>query len=172
MGAILCCSAQASHGGSFPCCEAQALGVQASVVVCGTWGQLLRGMWDLPRPGIEPMSPALAGGFQSTVPPGKLSASFLKVIFSSVQFTYSVVSDCDPMDCSTPGFPIHHQLPELTQTHVYQVMMPSNHLIPVSSCFQSFPAAGSFAMSQLFTSGGQSIGVSASTLVLPMNIRD
>ena len=94
-------------------------GVQASVVVCGTWGQLLRGMWDLPRPGIEPMSPALAGGFQSTVPPGKLSASFLKVIFSSVQFTYSVVSDCDPMDCSTPGFPIHHQLPELTQTHVH-----------------------------------------------------
>ena len=43
---------------------------------------------------------------------------------------------------------------------------------PFSSCLQSFPAAGSFAMSQLFTSGGQSIGVSASTLVLPMNIQD
>ena len=33
------------------------------------------------------------------------------------------------MDCSTPGFPVHHQLPELTQTHVHQVVMPSNHLI-------------------------------------------
>ena len=90
----------------------------------------------------------------------------------SVQFSHSVVSDCDPMDCSTPGFPIHHQLPELTQTHVYQVMMPSNHLIPVSSCFQSFPAAGSFPVSLFFASGGQSIGVSASTSVLPMNTQD
>ena len=42
--------------------------------------------------------------------------------FSSVQFSRSVVSDsCDPMDCSTPGFPVHHQLPELTQTHVHRV---------------------------------------------------
>ena len=38
---------------------------------CGTWAQLLCGMWDLPRPGIQPMSPALAGGFLTTVPPGK-----------------------------------------------------------------------------------------------------
>ena len=45
-------------------------------------------------------------------------------------------------------------------------------LFPFSSCFQSFTASGSFLMSQLFTSGGQSIGVSASTSVLPMNIQD
>ena len=54
-------------------------------------------------------------------------------------------------------------------------VMPSNHLstvIPFSSCPQSFPASGSFQMSQLFTSGGQSIGVSASTSILPMNIQD
>ena len=54
-------------------------------------------------------------------------------------------------------------------------VMPSNHLIlcvPFSSCPQSFPASGSFQMSQFFTSGGQSIGVSASTSVLPMNIKD
>jgi len=54
-------------------------------------------------------------------------------------------------------------------------VMPSNHLIlcrPVSSCPQSFPASGSFPMSQLFTSGGQSIGVSASTSVLPVNTQD
>ena len=53
--------------------------------------------------------------------------------------------------------------------------MPSNHLISVvsfSSCLQSFPERGSFPMSQSFTSGGQSIGVSASASVLPMNIQD
>ena len=53
--------------------------------------------------------------------------------------------------------------------------MPSNHLIfclPFSSCPQSFPASGSFQMSQLFASGGQNNGVSASTSVLPMNARD
>ena len=38
---------------------------------CGSWAQLLHGMWDLPRPGIEPVSPALAGGFLTTAPPGK-----------------------------------------------------------------------------------------------------
>ena len=54
-------------------------------------------------------------------------------------------------------------------------VMPSNQLIlchPFSSCPHSFPASGSFQMSQLFTSGGQSIGVSASTSVLPMNTQD
>ena len=54
-------------------------------------------------------------------------------------------------------------------------VMPSNHLItvvPFSSCLHSFPASRSFQMSQLFPSGGQSTGVSASTSVLPMNIQD
>ena len=48
----------------------------------------------------------------------------------------------------------------------------SSSVVPFSSCPQSFPASGLFQMSQLFTSGGQSIGVSASTSVLPMNIQD
>ena len=48
----------------------------------------------------------------------------------------------------------------------------SSSVVPFSSCPQSFPASGSFPMSQLFISGGQSIGVSASTSVLPMNIQD
>ena len=48
----------------------------------------------------------------------------------------------------------------------------SSSIIPFSSCLQSFPASGSFQMSQLFTSGGQSIGTSASASVLPMNIQD
>ena len=47
--------------------------------------------------------------------------------FSSV--TQSCPTLCDPMDCSMPGFPVHHQLPELAQTHVHQVVIPSNHLI-------------------------------------------
>ena len=48
----------------------------------------------------------------------------------------------------------------------------SSSVVPYSSRLESFPASGSFQMSQLFTSGGQSIGVSASTLVLPMNSQD
>ena len=72
---------------------------------------------------------------------------------------------CEPMDCSTPGFPVHHQLPELAETHVHQVgdaMQPSHPVIPFSSHLQSFPTSGSFLMSQLFASGGQSIGAAAS----------
>ena len=52
---------------------------------CGSRAQLLRGMWDLPRPGLEPVSPALAGGFSTTAPPGKpsLLIFFLTTSFSS-----------------------------------------------------------------------------------------
>ena len=80
------------------------------------------------------------------------------------------------MNCSMPGLPVHHQLPEFTQTHVHWVgdfIQPSHPLsIPFSSCPQSFPASGSFQMSQLFTSGAQSFGVSASASVLPMITQD
>ena len=72
------------------------------------------------------------------------------------------------MDCSTPGFPVHHPLLEPTQTHVHRVgdaIQPSHTLVPVSSCLQSFPASGSFQMSQFFPSEDQSIGVSASASV-------
>ena len=78
------------------------------------------------------------------------------------------------MDYSTPGFPVHHQLLELTQTHVHWVWwcLPtiSSSVIPFSSWLQSFPASGSFLMSWLFASGGPSIGASASVLL--MNIQD
>ena len=95
----------------------------------------------------------------------------LIVQFSSV--AQLCLSLCDPMNRSTPGLPVHHQLPESTQSHVHWVsdaIQPS--VVPFSSCPQSFPASGSFQMSQLFASGGQSVGVSASTLVLPMNTQD
>ena len=77
---------------------------------------------------------------------------------------------CDPMDCSTPGLPVHHQLPEFTQTHVHRnsdAIQPSHLLLsPVP------PASGSFLGSQFFVSGGQSFRASASATVLPMNIQD
>ena len=93
--------------------------------------------------------------------------------FSSV--TQSCLTLCDPMNCSKPGLPVHHQLPDSTQTHVHRVVdgiQPSHPVVPFSSCPQYFPALGSFQMSQLFISGGQSIGVSASTSVLPMNTQN
>ena len=93
--------------------------------------------------------------------------------FSSVQSLSCVQLFETPMDCSTPGFPVHHQLRELVQTYVHQVTDAiSSSVIPFSSCLQSFPASGSFPVSQFFTSGGQSIGASASASVLPMNIQD
>ena len=55
---------------------------------------------------------------------------------------------CDPIDCSTPGFPVHHQSLELAQTHVHQVLMPSNHLIPCCPLFlllSTFPSIRVFS---------------------------
>ena len=96
------------------------------------------------------------------------------IFFSSV--AQSCKTLCDATDCSMLGLPVHHQLPELTQTHVHRVGAAnptiSFSVVPFSSCPQSFSALGSFLMSQLFASGGQSIGVSASASVLPMNIQD
>ena len=82
---------------------------------------------------------------------------------------------CNLMDCSTPGFPVLQQLPELTQTcPSSQWCHPttSSSVIPFSSCLQSFPSSGSFPMSQFFTPGGQIFGASASTSVFLMNIQD
>ena len=78
---------------------------------------------------------------------------------------------CDPMDCSTPGFPVLHYLPEFAQYMSIELVMPSNHLVLCGPLLllQSFPASGSFPMCQLFTSGGQTIEASAS--VLPMNVQ-
>ena len=94
---------------------------------------------------------------------------------SLVQFVAQLwLTLCNPTDCSTPGFPVYHQLLELAQTHVHWVsdaIQPSHPVIPFSSCLQSFPASGSFPTSEFFPSGGQSIGASASASVLPMNIQ-
>ena len=71
--------------------------------------------------------------------------------------------------CSSPAPGVYSNLYPLSQW-CHQTI--STSVFPFSSCLQSFPASGSFPMSQFFTSGGQSIGVSASTSVLPMNIQD
>ena len=81
---------------------------------------------------------------------------------------------CNPMDCSTPGFPILHYLLSLLK-----LMSRSRWCHPAISssvvlffyCPQSFPASGSFPMSQFFTSGGQSIGASASVLAINIQYR-
>ena len=90
--------------------------------------------------------------------------TFHLVIFSLVALSCPTL--CNPMDGSTPGFPGHHQLPELAQIHVHQVgdtIQPSHALL-----FPSPP----LPVSQLLASGGQTIDASASTSVLPMNIQD
>ena len=94
--------------------------------------------------------------------------------FSSVP-PQSCLTLCDPMNHSMPGLPVHHQLPEFTQTHVHQVgdaIQPSHPLSSPSPAHSPPPASGSFLVSQLFAWGGQSTGVSASASVLPMNIQD
>ena len=59
---------------------------------CGSWAQLLRGMWDLPRPGLEPVSPALAGGLPTAAPPGKPSPLFLFGFLLFIHILYSFYS--------------------------------------------------------------------------------
>ena len=96
--------------------------------------------------------------------------------FSLVQWLSHVqLFVTDSMDCSTPGFPIHHQLPELAQTHVHRVgdaIQPSHLLSSPSPPAFSFSWHESLLRSQFFVSAGQNIGVSASASVLPMNIQD
>ena len=86
----------------------------------------------------------------------------------------SRVQLCDPMDCSTPGLPVPHHLQEFAQHHVHCIsdaVQSSHPLTPFSFCPWSFPASGTFPTSHLFASDDQNTGVSASALVLPVNIQ-
>ena len=95
---------------------------------------------------------------------------------TSVQFSsvaQSCLTLCDPMNCSMPGLPVHHQLPEFTQTHIHWVSDAiSSSVVPFSSCPQSLPASESFPMSQLFAWGGQCTGVSVLASFLAKNTQD
>ena len=96
---------------------------------------------------------------------------------SSIQFSHSVISNSlqphepqharPPCPSPTPGvYPYSYPLSQWCHPTI------SSSVIPFSSCPQSFPSSGSFQISQLFASGGQSIGVSTSTSILPMNTQD
>ena len=136
--------------------------------------QLLLSPGDLPYPGIKPGSPAFQVDSLPSKPAGK---PIYLLRFGSVHFSCSVVSDSlrphetqhtrTPCPSPTPG--VHSKSCSLSRWCHPTI---SSSVIPFSSCLQSFPASGSFPMSQLFTLGGQSIGVSASTSVLPMNTQD
>ena len=95
------------------------------------------------------------------------------VVIQSLSCVWLLVT---PMDCSIPGFPVLHHFPVFAQTHVHWVSDAVQSSHPLSShspsAFNHSPASGSFQISQFFASGGQSIGVSASTSVLLMNIQD
>ena len=89
-----------------------------------------------------------------------------KVNLLFIQVLSHVLILFNPMDCSMPSFPDRY-FPELAQTHVHwvsDVIQPSLSVTPFSSCPQSFPVSGSFPMSQLFASHGQSIRASASAI--------
>ena len=118
-----------------------------------------------PRPRDQTQVSGIACGF------------FILWAFSSVQFSCSVVSDSlrphesqhtrPPCPSPTPGV-YSHSCPLSWWCHP----TISSSVVPFSSCPQSLPASGSFSMSQLFTWGGQSTGVSVSASVLPMNTQD
>ena len=100
------------------------------------------------------------------------SLSVFSVQFSLV--TQSCLTLCDPMDYGMPGFPSIPNPCSLLRLMSIKLVMPSNHLILCSPLLflPSILPWGSFQKSQFFASGGQSIGVSASASVLPMNIQD
>ena len=102
---------------------------------------------------------------------------FYSIVGPTIQFSHSVMSDSlrphEPQHarplCPSPTPRVHPNPCPLSRWCHPNI---SSSVVPFSSCPQYFPASGSFQMSQFFASGGQSIGVSASTSVLPMNIQD
>ena len=105
-------------------------------------------------------------------PGGRTRARLLQ--FSLV--AHSCPTLCDPMDCSTPGLPVHHQLPELTQTHVHWVgdAIQLSHPLsaPSPPAFNLSQHQGVFQWVSSSQQVAKALGVSASASVLPMNIQD
>ena len=136
------------------------------------WGSLSI-LWHCLSLGLEWKltfsSPVATAEFSKFAGISSAALSHLSVQFSSV--AQSCPTLCDPVNCSTPGLPVHHQLPEFTQTHVHRVQWCypaiSSSVVPFFSCPQSLPASKSFPVSQLFAWGGQSTGVSALASFLP-----
>ena len=99
-----------------------------------------------------------------------ISCGGIMVQFSSI--SQSCLTLCDCMDCSMSGFPVHRACSNSCPLSRWCHPTISSSALPFSSCLQSCPASVSFPTSWLFASGDQSIGVSASASVLPMNIQD
>ena len=172
----LCCSNSRSH---CRCCVSVHV-PPASILTWASSAMLLNTVPELKWPG-SPYSPitGLKGqvrGFCTRFPMSEQDWTKAQrvILFSSVQFSCSVVSDSlqphesqhsrPPCPSPTPGV-YSNSCPSSRWCHP----AISSSIVPFSSCPQSLPASGSFPMSQLFASGGQNIGVSASASVLPMN---
>ena len=96
------------------------------------------------------------------------------VLPCSSSVTQSCLTLCRPMDWSTPGFPVLHYLAEFVQTHIHWVddaIQPSHPLRPLLLLPSIFPRIRVFSSEWLFTSGGQTVGASPFTSVLPVNIQ-
>ena len=130
------------------------------------------------RIGDETLSLALAGGFFYHLRhQGRPMRMFFNLMFNSVQFSHSIVSNSlQPHGQQHIRLPCPSSSPRVCSNScpLSQWCHPtiSASVIPLSSHLQSFPISGSFQMSQFFASGGQGIEVSASTSVLPVNIQD
>ena len=114
---LLLWSTGSRHAG-FSSCGSWAL--ERRLSSCGAWASLLRGMWDLPRPGIEPVSPALAGGFLTTAPPGKLpSLTFLPLLVNVLELHFTPRCDLPAVEmpqglrprCPHPSPPLRPFVP-------------------------------------------------------------
>ena len=170
----LWCDAQASHYGDFSCSRGQALGSLTSVV--GT--QRLSGFIQLMCFSCSMVYGILPDHGLNSCPLHWQADSYplhhqlLLLLFSHSVTSYTL----------QPHGLQHASLPSPSPSHracsnscpLSQWCHPtiSSSVVPFSSCLQSFPASGSFLMSRLFASSSQSIGVSASASVLPMNIQD
>ena len=128
-------------------------------------------------PGEGNGNPLQCSCLKNSMDRGAWQATVHAVPKNSVQFSHSVVSDSlqrhglqhTRLPCPSPTPGVYSNSCPLSQWCHPTI---SSSVIPFSSCLQSFPASGSFQMSQFFAKGGQSIGVSASASVLPMNIQD
>ena len=117
---------------------------------------------------------SLDSSFQPSSSPGLSSYLVQAVCYTHCSATKLCPALCDPMDYSTPAFAVLHCLPEFVQTHIRWFSDAICHLIlccPLLLLSSIFPSIRVFSVSQLFTSGDQSIGASTSVSVLPMNIQ-
>ena len=149
----------------WPLKETAQTSLDCSRVSCRGMGQ----QW--PAMGTGALAPAVVGGTVSGISP--LGRDHHSVQFSSITQSSPTLQSHEPQHtrppCPSPT-PGVHPNPCLLSQWCHSTL--SSSVVPFSSCSQSFPASGSFQMTQLFASGDQSIGVSASTSVLPMNIQD